>query len=428
MADTRTEVIDLDRLRIGHFVFLDLGWISHPFPLNNFRIQSLEQIETIRSLGIDRVRYSPERSSPEPCPEPCPVTEPGAVPDMAPQERGAAAQASHDRLRRALLAEQHASLQVCEREFGNASRSFCQISGLARAQPGRARDAAQTLVARIASQLIGSQETCIRLLSEKVGERAAHEINVTVLSLLLGKAFGLGGLAIHDLGLGALLHDVGKIDLPDRLRYDCEQKSSAEQQLYRDHVGYGVAIGRSMGLATEVLAIIAQHHEHADGSGYPARIANDRMSPAARIVALVNRYDTLCNPANPALTLTPHETLSQIFAHARDRFDAATVNALVRMMGVYPPGSVVQLTDDRYALVVSVNALRPLKPRILIHDAGIPREEALEVDLADHPALGIRRSLRPLQLPRAVIDYLSPRIRVCYFFERARGAADEGAA
>jgi len=94
-------------------------------------------------------------------------------------------------------------------------------------------------------------------------------------------------------------------------------------------------------------------------------------------------------------------------------------------MGVYPPGSVVELTDGRLALVASVNSSRPLKPRIVIFEPRVPREEALVEDLEQSPDLGIRRSLKPLQLPKAAFDYLSPRQRICYFFERARDTSPD---
>jgi hypothetical protein len=97
------------------------------------------------------------------------------------------------------------------------------------------------------------------------------------------------------------------------------------------------------------------------------------------------------------------------------------------MMGVYPPGSVVQLTDERFALVVSVNSARPLKPSVVVHDPHVPREEALVIDLENEPEVGIRRSLKPLQLSKAAFDYLSPRKRMCYFFERARETSSEDA-
>jgi len=109
--------------------------------------------------------------------------------------------------------------------------------------------------------------------------------------------------------------------------------------------------------------------------------------------------------------------LSLMFAQGRNRFDATMLNAFIRMMGVYPPGSTVQLTDDRYALVVSVNSARPLKPRVMVHDTKVPKEEALILNLEEMPDLGIRRSLKPQFLPRASLDYLSPRARIAYFFD-----------
>jgi hypothetical protein len=75
------------------------------------------------------------------------------------------------------------------------------------------------------------------------------------------------------------------------------------------------------------------------------------------------------------------------------------------------------LTDDRYALVVAVNSSRPLKPRVMVHDPKVPREEALVLNLEEQPDLGIRRSIKAQQLPRAAMDYLSPRTRIAYFFE-----------
>jgi hypothetical protein len=81
---------------------------------------------------------------------------------------------------------------------------------------------------------------------------------------------------------------------------------------------------------------------------------------------------------------------------------------------------VVQLTDERFALVMSVNSTRPLKPNVLVFDPQLPRQEALHLNLMTTPELGIRRSLKPAQLPAEAMDYLAPRARVAYFFEAAR--------
>jgi putative nucleotidyltransferase with HDIG domain len=263
-----------------------------------------------------------------------------------------------------------------------------------------------------------SEDIGIRLVSGAGGDRgAAHALNVTVVSLLLGRALGLAGDDLIDLGVGALLHDLGKSGLPERARHLEPGASSAEVQAYREHVAQGVALGRRMALREGALAVLAQHHEHADASGFPQRLAGDRITLAGRIVALVNRYDNLCNPATRTPQLTPHEAVAMLFAQGRARFDAAVLNAFIRMMGVYPAGSLVQLTDDRFAMVVGVNAMRPLKPRVLVHDPKVPRQDALLLNLEEAPDVGIRRSLTAGKLPSATLEYLDPRPRVSYYFE-----------
>jgi putative nucleotidyltransferase with HDIG domain len=274
--------------------------------------------------------------------------------------------------------------------------------------------------------MLGERDLCIRLLSDAASDKpSAHALNVTLISMLMGRTFGLAAADMIDLGVGSLMHDIGKLDLPDRVRHREEHFSAAEQRLYEEHVAMGMVQARKMGLSAGASLVIAQHHEHADGSGFPLKLNTDRMSALARIVALVNRYDNLCNPNITAKAMTPHESLSMLFAQSKSKFDTAILGAFIKMMGVYPPGSTVQLTDDRYALVVSVNSSRPLKPRVLVHEPKVPSDEALILDLERTEGLGIRRSLRPQQLPPNTLAYLSPRPRVAYFFEPVRESDPE---
>jgi putative nucleotidyltransferase with HDIG domain len=449
IKDSEAQFIDVADLRIGLYVYLDLGWMKHPFALNNFKITSRDQIDTILQLGINRIRWSPEKSDPEPAPD-----APAVAPTMRPKVGadatayasggGNATQAAEDvqtaaeaaaeaaveeqrRQRRELLASQRESLDLCERQFANAGRAFRQTIDAVRSQPAVARQQAEQAVGHMVGKLLEQEESAIRLLSENVGEKASlHSINVTTISLLLGKALGYDADQLNDLGIGALLHDIGKIRLPERLRWKDDNFNKAERHLYEEHVIHGIEFARAMDLSPAATTIIAQHHEFADGRGYPRKLAGDAIAPLARVVGLVNHYDTLCNPSNPAQAITPHEALSLIFAQMKKQFDIGVLMPFIRMMGVYPPGSVVELSDGRHALVVSVNSSRPLKPRIVIHDPHVPRDEALVVDLEDVPELGIRRSLKPVQLPTAAFSYLSPRSRICYFFERARCSSPTG--
>ena len=473
------ELIDVDELRVGMFVHLDMSWMSHPFPLGSFKIASAEQIATIRSLGVRRVRWSPTLSEAVEPTERGVATRPGALdrglgaaPATVPPDTtgfaasamaGSAATTSgatapttpaaatvvagvepiatltgalpaspelaarREHLRR--LAEQRAALKLCERQFAEAARGCQHITELVPQQPQEARVQAERLSQALVDKMLGEQELCIRLLTDAAGDKASmHALNVTVISLLMGRTFGLSGADMLDLGVGAMLHDIGKLDLPERVRHHVDHFSASEQSFYEEHVAHGVVHARKMGLSNGATLVIAQHHEHADGSGFPLHLNTDRVTAAARIVALVNRYDNLCNPHLAARALTPHESISLLFAQGKNTFDTAILGAFIRMMGVYPAGSTVQLTDDRYAMVVGVNSSRPLKPRVLVHAAGVPRDEALIVDLEASHGLGIRRSLRPAQLPVESLDYLAPRPRAAYFFEPRALARDDALA
>lgn len=413
MTESTPQFISPAELRIGLYIYLDMGWMDHPFPVSSFEIRTHEQIQKLQSLGIKKIRYSAERSHPDPQSVTVTATPPSTSPSLSPE-------ALAHKQKRELLAQQQASLMLCEKQFTQAIQGYKHINDILHAQPLLAREASSLLVQGMLEGILNEDEAAIRLLSEKAGEKTAlHSINVTLISLLLGKALELPKEDMLELGMGALLHDMGKLELPDRLRWLDEQSSPAERQLYQSHVAHGVTMARKLQLSPNATLLIGQHHEYADGSGYPGQIRADKMSQLSRILSLVNRFDNLCNPSNIVQAITPHEALSQLFTKNKNQSDSTTLTAFIKMMGIYPPGSVVQLSDERYALVVSVNSARPIKPRVVIHDPHIPRDDALIINLEHESQIGIRRSLKPVQLPKAAYDYLSPRKRLCYFFERA---------
>jgi putative nucleotidyltransferase with HDIG domain len=409
MSEIQTQFINPAELKIGMYVYLDLSWMQHPFPVSHFEIRSQAQIDTIRTLGLKQVRYIPPKA-------------PVEVKKTAPKKAAPApvldpVQAAA-RERRQLLASQYASLKMCERQYAQAAQNYKEITDTLRSDPSHARHLTEGVIRDLLSSILGEDEAVIRLLSESMGEKSSlHSINVTVISLLLGKTLSLSKPDMMELGIGAMLHDIGKMEIQDRYRYADEFFNSIERNIYESHVLHGVSLASKMGVSQQALTIIAQHHEYIDGSGYPSRIVGDKLSPLSRILSLVNWYDNLCNPSHSSAAITPHEALAQMFAQNKGQFHLETLSAFIHMMGVYPPGSVVQLTDERYALVVSVNAARPIRPYVVIHDQNVPRDEALVINLQDEPKINIHRSIKPTQLPKASFDYLSPRKRTCYFFE-----------
>jgi len=406
------------QLCVGLYVHLDLTWVNHPFTFSSFKIKSQDQIATIQGLGLTRIRYSPNKSDTPPAQEP-PTPLPAA--GAPPPENDQVYQAKRERLEK--LAAQRAKVVACEREFLSTTRTIKSISRNLFAKPEEAREQASTLISAITDSMMVESDIAIQLMADKLGGEDVylHSLNVTLLSMMLAKEMKAPVEAIKLLGMGAIFHDVGDAELPERITRKMDALTKNEQALLQQHCGYGVNIGKKLGLPPEALLVIAQHHERVDGSGYPQRLQAQQLSLLSRIVAVVNAYDELCNPTNPVKALTPHEALSTLYAQQRAQFDPLAMTTFVRCMGVYPPGTIVVLSNGALGMVASVNSSRPLKPTVLVYDPGVPKDEAILVDLEQEPDVSVSKTIKPQQLPTAAYDYLSPRKRMSYYFNAETG-------
>jgi len=422
-------MLPVDLLRAGLFIQLDLGWMDHPFPRGRFRLEGGNEIETLRGLGVREVRVQRSTSDAAALRAACDelagrqvdavvarvvtdLVEP--LPSEAPS--GALGDAAQ-RQRRALLQAQRDSLVHSERVHAQISRGWQAVMRDAVTAPLQAAQSAAALAHGLCDELAGDPDTAVRVIGEAAGTaQSQHAMNVTVLSLLLGRSLGLDDEALHALAMGALLHDIGKLMLPDHLRHADASNPALQMRERREHVAQGLRLGMAMGLDAAVLRVIGQHHEWHDGSGLPQGLAGPAIALAARVVALVNRYDRLCNPAPGEPLRTPHEAQAMLFAHQRAQLDPAVLAAFIKLLGVYPPGSIVQLSDERMALVVAVQPSRPLRPSVRVHDPRRSADETPLLHLDAHPDIGIRRSLHPQHLPRAVVESLAVRGRVHYYF------------
>jgi len=400
-------------LQVGMFVHLDLGWMSHPFALSSFRIADAGQIASIRALGLARVRWSPEQSELAGTPSRAATL---SKVEREPASHPPGADAPPVTSNHTVAAQRHAA-GVVERQYAEAARDWRATADLTVRDPAAAGQRMAALSHALVTKMLAARELSIRAVTAAPNEGTRHATNVGVLALLMGRMCGLSEPELQDLGVGALSHDIGKTELPVALHRADPHFTTSEMARYREHVALGSALGQRMALSPGAMLVIAQHHEHLDGSGYPMGIGGQRISVPARVVALVNRYDNLCHGSPRTLAMTPHEALSLLFAQGQRQYDPALLSAFVRMMGVYPPGSVVQLTDDRYAVVESVSASRPLRPKVQVHEPRAAREESTLIDLAQQRTLGIRRALSAEQLPSAVREQLMPQRRAAWFFE-----------
>ncbi|MDD1510139.1 HD-GYP domain-containing protein [Pseudomonas sp. CNPSo 3701] len=409
--------ISPEQLCVGLYIQLDLSWWEHSFAFSNFKIKDEGQLKQLRALGLKRLRYDPARSDCDPLPlAEAPVEQPAAPPPPPdPQEQARQARVKQLSVLRKRLSE-------VDRAFVQASQRVKALNQSLRNQPEESVKQAGALVNELVTTMLGEDGVALHSINGKAAEDAyLHSLNVTVLSMMLGRQLGLDAEASHMLGMGALLHDIGKLELPSKVLFKPPPLTRAEQQLQEMHTLYGKRMGEKLMLDDDVLRIIHEHHEHCDGSGYPQQLREASIGRLSRIVCIANHFDNLCNPVDPRTALSPHEALARMFLpQYRVRFDDVALKAFIRCMGVYPPGSLVQLEDERYALVLGMHPTLPMKPTLIIYDPAVPKEEALIVNLEAEPKLAIAASIRPSQLPPEALEYLNPRQQLTYYVDPRR--------
>ncbi|MFW5500005.1 MULTISPECIES: HD-GYP domain-containing protein [unclassified Maridesulfovibrio] len=194
-----------------------------------------------------------------------------------------------------------------------------------------------------------------------------HSINVNLYSLLLGKALGLQREDLEMLGIAALFHDVGKGRIPNKVLNKPGKLTDSEYEVMKSHSSKGLEVLKGVeGLDRAVLRGVFEHHERFDGNGYPSGIKGDDIHPFGRIIAISDVYDALTSVRVYKKAVSPAKTLSLMYKWKGTDFDPAYLNRFIRVMGIYPPGTMVQLDDLRFALVLETNETKPRHPKVKV--------------------------------------------------------------
>ncbi|GIC79511.1 DUF3391 domain-containing protein [Moritella sp. F3] len=413
--------VSVDRIQVGNYVKLPLGWCDHPFMFNNFKVDSKEQILLIRKLGISHVTVYPKRSDNGLLP----VQKLGSKPELDPT-------IDLEKIRRELwerkqqgiekLKSHRRRITKTEKNFQSAMTQVRSLMTKLSSRPLNAIEDAEQLIGNMVDSLLKEEHIVLHLMSEaKENENIYyHSLNVSVLAMLLARMKNLDASVIKNIGMGALFHDMGKLKIPPQILRKKTPLTSAEQNFLNLHPKYGLDIVNLVDTFPDsAKAIIAQHHELLDGSGYPKGLAGDDIDAFAQLVSVVNKYDTLCHPADISKARVPSNALSWLYKNNVNKYNNSDLKLLVKVLGIYPPGSVVRLSNDQIGMVISVNSDRLLYPNILIYDAEVPRAEAPIIDLEERK-LSITAVIKPDKLPEAIFEYLNPRSRISYYFESSK--------
>lgn len=429
-------------LRLGLYIKIEGSWFSHPFPTNSFKIESTKDLETIRGLTKVKLYFDPDRSDPEgihsdhikepdrkrvegtiePDNEPSNQFEPITPHDSSEEEP-----APEDPIQRKIT--QHQAFHVYQEHLQAVGGQYQEVVQEAKQVmqdviSGRPRGlrTAQKIVGELYEILNIADNS--RALLNLIGSNEPHEefflhaLNVCSLSLMVGQDLGFSREDAEKLSLGALFHDIGELKFSaEQLLRKGSMSAFERKNFLSTHPKYGVEMAEKLpNFPYEAIDVIRQHHERLNGSGVPSGKKDAQISKFAKIVMVVDEYDELCHHPDPAKSLIPSEALSYLYVKCRHTLWHDAVVSLISQLGVYPPGSLVNLSNQKIGIVTSVNLANRLRPVILVYDESTSSNEPIILNLSEEEeTLSIVSAIRPVDLSPRIRECLNPRRIISYF-------------
>lgn len=231
---------------------------------------------------------------------------------------------------------------------------------------------------------------------------AEHCLRVAILTVAFARFLGLPEDDLEVAGMCGLLHDIGKLRVPDEILNKPGPLSPREYEVMRKHTTLGhELLKQDPSLDPIISDVTLHHHERIDGRGYPQQLPEWQISRFARLIAIVDAYDAMTSDRCYRDGMSPADAVRILFKNRGQQFDADMVEAFIKMMGIYPPGSLVELSTGEVALVVSTHPGRKLKPRVeILLDPSKKPVTPRVVDLGEQ--MGLEHTTR--EITRALPD------------------------
>jgi len=398
-----TKKIDVTQLRKGMFICgTDRKWIDIPFFRKKFLITSDKQISTLQEY-CEFVYIDTEKGE-----------------DVSPaiiEQHNDDTFVDHD-----------SSKQIHEdtsyrKNYEDSQTILSEVLNDVRL--GRCVDNPKVrgVVQELIVNIVKDSQTMIGLIQskDKNDTLARKSVNVCILALAFGKHIGIPKDKMYELGLGALLHDIGMVQVPSRILLKKQPLTPAERAIMEKHTEYGLAIlAKTQEIPVNVLKIVHSHHERMDGKGYPQKLQSKEIGLLVRMVTIVSVYEALTRERFYTETLSPVAALKYLYTSGKAIFDAPLVEKFIQALGIYPSGCVVVLNSGEIGVVVNVNPQDRLRPTLRIVTNAqkqlLAQESVLE--LADRTTKDIE-IIKTLAMDDPIIELLMT------LHEQAKGGANE---
>ncbi len=212
-----------------------------------------------------------------------------------------------------------------------------------------------------------------------------HSVNVCVLTLILGTTMGMDKESLKDLGLGAIIHDIGKLFVDREVLNKVGTLEQKEYDEMKHHATFGASLVNELnGVSEQVLDVIRYHHEWYNGTGYPSGLAGEEIPLTARMVAICDVYDALTSCRVYKNKISPQQTLEYLICMGDRQFDFMLLKQFIKHIRIYSSGMMVRLSTGEEASVLSNNVNWPTRPLVQIttDSCGRPVKEYKEIDLS----------------------------------------------
>lgn len=386
--------LEVNELSLGMYVSgLDRPWTQTPFPLQGFYLRELDQINQLKALcsfvyiDVEKGRgpiaanlktISPtiknkivakekERSS-------------GAEP-VAPLKINRGVYREVEPLQK----EVKKARQLHQKVYGAVAEVVQQL------EENQLDGTSLGETKKVASEMVDSvlrnpdAFTWLSRVQEKDEYTYSHAVRSSVWAILFGRHIGLPKRELDVLAMGVLLKDVGKVMLESSI-LEKENRTTLEEKAYREFVELGCEILRKTpNVEPRVVSVVKTHCERINGNGFPQGLAGDKIPLLGKIAGIVTYYDYVTNPRGSRHPIAPSKAVAKLYELRNVDFQEELVVEFIRAIGLYPTGTLVELSTGEVAVVVEQNFERRLKPKVIVvlDSFKNPLDEYLLLDLSE---------------------------------------------
>ncbi len=391
--------LPVSKLKIGQTVKLPLSWTNHPFLRNRVLLKSTTEIEMIKGLGIPYVLLLS-----------------GDFEEEQDATESDKANGAIEKTTKPLIVDESMllkkSIRLSQNRFNQSVVDNKTVHSKVVTDPEGAYRLSAAMVEHLVEHMLEVEEPYLTLVESNDGNVSVtqHCVSVTVISMMIGRSLELKNDLLRDIALGSLMHDYGKFKVPDSILRKKGELMQSERNFFNLHPSYGVNVLTKTGNLSDIaLQVIGQHHEYMDGSGYPKGLKGKQISLPSQIVSLANEFDNLL--ADERFP-TPQIALGHMFKNGANRHAAKLISALVKIMGIYPPGTLVQLSDDSFGKVM-ITTENVKQPNVLTCDTEGGQSK---LRLLSQENLSIKKVITADNLKESVANALKAYSPISFYF------------